>query len=147
MVRSASLLLILVSLVFGLACGSDSQAGPAPRATEAPTSTPTGPYILVEPRSGPPGTSVTVRGSGWVPAERIDVTGMLAPGSEAAPYDSVTADEAGRFTVRFRLEETPEGADLRTGRFDLIARSASGEASAPFLVETRRPITGDGPGG
>jgi hypothetical protein len=77
----------------------------------------------------------------------VDVTGLLPPGTEAEPYATTTTDQSGAFSVRFRLEETPEGNDLQVGRFDLIVRSASAEVDIPFVVETRRPIQNNGPGG
>ena len=116
--------------VFATACGSGGDDAPAATATRAPTigasastSTPSGPNAAVEPRSGPPGIVVTVRGSGWEPGVLIDLTGELAPGA------------------------TADGAQLSTGRYNLIARSPANQVTIPFLVETRRPIGGSGPQG
>jgi hypothetical protein len=76
----------------------------------------------------------------------IDVTGALSPGTKAEPYATATTDQSGAFSVRFRLETTPDGKDLEVGRFDLIVRSSSYEVDVPFVVETRRPIQNSGPG-
>jgi hypothetical protein len=76
----------------------------------------------------------------------IDVTGILPPGAKADPYATTTTDQSGAFSVRFRLEKTPDGDDLQVGRFDFIVRSASAEVDIPFLVETPRPIQNNGPG-
>jgi hypothetical protein len=83
----------------------------------------------------------------WPPGVLIDVTGVLPPGTKAEPYATTTTDQAGAFSVRFRLETTPDGQALEVGRFDLIVRSASAEVDVPFVVETRRPIQNQGPGG
>jgi hypothetical protein len=143
--------LTLVSL-FLTACGGDSESSSSsptrsPSTAAAPTSTPSGPRAVVEPSAGPPGIEITVRGSGWEPGVPIDVTGELEPGASADPYETVVTGADGSFTARFRLETTPDGAMLDTGRYNLIARSAAGQVTIPFLVETRRPIGSSGPSG
>lgn len=102
---------------------------------------------MVEPKAGPPGIQVTVRGTGWEPGVLIDVTGELAAGITADPYETVVSGQDGSFSARFRLEAAPDGATLNTGRYNLIARSASTQVTIPFLVETRRPIGASGPNG
>ena len=151
MVTRIAFLLTFVVL-FATACGGGgdtSDRSPSePTQTTAPaTSTPTGPRAVVQPDSGPPGTEVTVRGSGWEPGVLIDLTGELAPGSDIEPYESVLSGQDGSFTARFRLETTPDGTALETGRFNLIARSPANEVTIPFLVETRRPVGASGPQG
>jgi hypothetical protein len=147
-VRAWSLLVGLVALLAACGGGDDDAA---PTATAQPAATATreviGPTARVDPRSGPPGTEVTVTGTGWAVGEQIDVTGTLPRGVEAEPYASATADKAGEFTVTFRLEMTPDGTELNTGAYALIARSDTTRVQIPFLVETRRPIQGGGPGG
>ncbi len=101
----------------------------------------------MEPRSGPQGTEVTVSGAGWPPGVSIDVTARQPATASADPYATTATDQSGAFTVRFRLETTPNGNDLEVGRFDLIVRSSAIEVGLPFLVETRRPIQNSGPGG
>jgi hypothetical protein len=134
--------------LFTIACGSDAdEPSPTPRPQPTATTAPERPSLAVEPEAGPPGTEITVTGSGWEPGTSIDLTGKLAPGIQADPYKTVTSNADGEFKVSFRLEETPDGTDLATGRYDLIARSAGIEMNVPFLVETRRPIQGNGPGG
>ena len=146
--------LLGIIAVFSTACGSGGDDAPAATATRAPTigasasaSTPSGPNAAVEPRSGPPGIEVTVRGSGWEPGVLIDLTGELAPGATADPYETVVSGQDGSFSASFRLEAAPDGAQLSTGRYNLIARSPANQVTIPFLVETRRPIGGSGPQG
>jgi hypothetical protein len=154
MVTRIALLLGLLALSLAGCSGGDDDAsspGSIPSSsTVAPrpaTDTPSGPRAVVEPDSGPPGTEVTVRGSGWEPGVLIDVTGELPAGSSAAPYETVVSNADGSFTASFRLENTPDGSALSTGRYNLIARSPASEISIPFIVETRRPIGGSGPQG
>ena len=151
MVTRILFLLGIVSL-FAAACGGGGE--PAATATRAPSSiatsvptAPSGPTIVVEPRSGPPGTEVTVRGIGWEPGVLIDVTGELAAGATAEPFETVLSGQDGSFSARFRLEAAPDGTTLETGRYNLIARSPASEVSIPFLVETRRPVGASGPQG
>ncbi|HEU0072413.1 MAG TPA: hypothetical protein VFS30_00240 [Dehalococcoidia bacterium] len=149
MVRRIALLAFATFAVFLIACGGDEEprtASQLPEPTARPTRAATGPTAIVEPRSGPPGDFVTVSGAAWPPGVLIDVTGILPAGTKADPYATTTTDQSGAFSVRFRLEKTPDGADLQVGRFDLIVRSASAEVDIPFLVETRRPIQNNGPG-
>jgi hypothetical protein len=152
MVTRIALLLGVVTL-FLVACGGGDSDLPASTATRAPanvttsTSTSDGPQAVVEPKSGPPGTQVTVRGSGWEPGVLIDLTGDLAPGATADPYDTVLTSQDGSFSISFRLEETPDGAALTTGRYNLIARTTGSQVTIPFLVETRRPVGASGPNG
>ena len=154
MVTRIGLLLMLIA-VFLTACGGgdDLPAVNAPSSTGAATgnpeatSTPSGPRAVVEPDSGPPGTEITVRGSGWEPGVLIDLTGELAPGATAAPYETVLTGQDGSFTASFRLESTPDGTALDTGRYNLIARTPGSEVTIPFLVQTRRPVGSSAPGG
>lgn len=150
MVRRIALLLCAATAVFLIACGGDD--GPktvnqAPEPTARPTRAVSGPTASVEPRSGPPGSVITVSGASWPPGVLIDVTGELPAGTKADPYATTTSNQAGAFSVSFRLEKTADGGELQVGRYDLIVRSASVEVDVPFLVETRRPIQNQGPGG
>jgi len=154
MVRRIGFLLTAVVLAaVAVACGggdSDStrQGNPTSRpstsATERPTS---GPRAMIEPREGPPGTRVTVSGSGWKPNETIDLLGGVARGETPPTYGTVTADSSGAFSFSFRLETGAGGTTLQPGRFDLIVKSTANEVDVPFLVETRRPVGSNGPGG
>jgi hypothetical protein len=101
----------------------------------------------VEPREGPPGTRVTITGTGWNANENIDILGAVARGETPPTYGNVRADSSGGFTYTFRLETGAGGAALAPGRFDIIVKSAANEVDLPFLVETRRPVAGGGPGG
>jgi hypothetical protein len=139
------LLVLLVAACGSDAGGSSAQATQPPRDNAAPTRV-AGPNASIEPLSGPPGTQVTVNGSGWPPGVTVDLTGSPPPGISSAPFVSVTTDSTGSFSAGFRLERAADGTELHVGRFDIVARSASASVTVPFQVETRRPITGPGPG-
>jgi hypothetical protein len=155
MVRRVSLLLLAGLLALAVACGGGDkapQSNSSSQSTEArPTSAPTrpagGPTAAVDPKSGPPGSELTVTGSGWPAGVLVDVTGTVPVGVKAPPYATVVTDGSGGFSAQFRLEKTADGAELKVGRYDLIARSSSVQVDIPFLVETRRPIRNPGPGG
>lgn len=141
--RPALLLAALLALALS-ACGR----GDEPAATRSPgnaTVSPQaqGPQLILEPRSGPPGTRVTASGSGWQPGATI---ALVADGSDK-PYATVTAGPDGSFVVSFTLEKAPDGSELRVGRFDLVARSGEASLTVPFQVEVRRPVRGPESGG
>jgi hypothetical protein len=137
-----------------VACGggSDSdnatQSNPTSRPNASATQRPaSGPQAVIEPREGPPGTRVTITGTGWSANEAIDILGAVARGETPPNYGSVTADSSGGFTFSFRLETGAGGVALQPGRFDVIVKSSASEVDVPFLVESRRPVGGSGPGG
>jgi ABC-type glycerol-3-phosphate transport system substrate-binding protein len=143
--------LIAASLLLLAGCGGDSESdsgnaapGATSRASSAASPAASGPTATLSPRNGPPGTEVTISGSGWPAAATVTVVGESASG---APYSTVTTNEQGGFTVQFRLEKQPNGADLQIGRFNLIARSGTTDVVLPFQVDSRRPVQGPGPGG
>jgi hypothetical protein len=151
MLPKTGLFLLGLALLLLVACssgsdGSSGQVTQAPRDNAAPTRV-GGPNASIEPRSGPPGTQVTVNGTGWPPGVTVDLTDSSSPTVSSAPFASATTDSTGSFTAGFRLERAADGSELRVGRFDVVARSASTSVSVPFQVETRRPVTGPGPGG
>ncbi len=138
--------------VVAVACGgggndTSTQARPTSRPSTTATQRPAGPQAAIEPKEGPPGTRVTVTGSGWNPNEPIDLLGAVARGETPPSYGTITADATGGFSFSFRLETGAGGAALQPGRFDVIVKSAAGEVDIPFLVESRRPIGSNGPGG
>ena len=145
MVTRIVLLVSAFLALFAVACSSSGDGSTTSPAVQAPTSTAaaTRPQAVVEPRSGPPGTSVTVTGQGWPAGVTVDLTTR----SGLNPYASALTDANGAFSIQFRIERAPDGSDLQVGRFDLIARSQGAEVGIPFQIETRRPITGPGPGG
>ena len=151
MVARFGILTCLLALFLAACSGDEKPPANAiptsPPAALAPDTTPSGPRAVVEPDSGPPGTEITVRGSGWEPGAMIDLTGELSPGATAGPYETVISNADGTFTARFRLERAPDGTDLSTGRYNLIARSTGTQVTIPFLVETRRPVGNSGPSG
>jgi hypothetical protein len=146
-VRAAGALLIALLVAAGLGCGGgdggSSREMPAARTTAAAAS-PGGPQAEIDPRGGPPGTRVTVKGSGWSPSVRID---LFAANSSGEAYATATTESDGSFVLSFTLEKAPDGADLPVGRFDLEARSASTGVTLPFQVEVRRPVRGPESGG
>jgi hypothetical protein len=149
--KAGTLFLLGLVLLLLVACssGSDSSSGQAtlaPRDNAAPTRVAV-PSASIEPRSGPPGTQVTVNGTGWPPGVTVDLTDSSQSGVSSPPFASATTDATGSFTAGFRLERAADGSELRVGRFDVVARSASTSVTVPFQVETRRPVTGPGPGG
>jgi hypothetical protein len=149
MVKPLFLVLALVTMAFVVACGgrSDSGRSGSSPARSAATATPvTGrPSANVEPRSGPPGTNVTVSGRGWPPETEVAVS---AGTSGAKPYTTVVTDGTGNFSARFLLEKNPDGSALMTGSLNLIAEAGQTRVEVPFLVEVRRPVSGPGgPGG
>jgi hypothetical protein len=150
MVRRIVFLVFAGLAVAAAACGGGGSSTPPPaqpRSTSTPTRPASGPTLSLEPRSGPPGSVVTLTGSGWPSGVKVDLTGKVAAGVKATPYTTVITDSSGGFVASFRLEKTPDGKDLQVGRFDLIARSSTVQVDISFLVESRRPIFGPGPGG
>ena len=147
-----SVLVAALLLLGAVACsgnsgsyGSPSSPTPAPLATSTPLSA-GGPSLQIDPRSGPPGTDVGVSGRGWPAGAEVLLTARDSA-QGAAPYARVTAASDGSFAARFRLERTPGGKTLPTGRYDLVARGAGVEVAVSFLVETPRPIGGGSSGG
>src|SRR3990170_1693547 len=109
MVRRIGFLLTCVLTAVVVACGggddngTPSQSNPTPRPSTSSTQPPTsGPRAAIEPREGPPGTRVTVSGSGWKPNEAIDLLGAVTRGETPPSYGTVTADSRGAFTFSFR---------------------------------------------
>ena len=84
-------------------------------------------------------------GSGW-PAQAV-IQLLAGTAQDEPPYATVTAAEDGSFTTRFRIEKQPNGATLRVGGFNLIARSDETTVDLVFRVETRRPLGNPAPGG
>jgi hypothetical protein len=155
MVGRILLLLSATLASLAIACSGDDKApssgspnpGSEVRPTSAPTRPASGPTAAVDPRSGPPGSEITVTGSGWPAGVLVDLTGSVPAGVKAPPYATVVTDGSGGFTAHFRLETAADGAELKVGRYDLIARTSTAQVDIPFLVETRRPIRNPGPGG
>jgi hypothetical protein len=92
------------------------------------------PSITVSPTSGPPGTSVSISGTDFIPGASgvvwfdIDNDGVLDPGE---PFVSVTASATGTFTATLTVPIVPAGT------YNIYADVPSGgpvEASATFLV-------------
>jgi hypothetical protein len=147
MVRRRLLLLPLLSLLtLVIACGSSSPSTTAatqPTARPATGASASGPNAHLDPASGPPGTEITVSGSGWTANAEVIVIGP----ARGDPYVTTRATADGSFNAKFRLEKQPDGSELHTGSYRLIARSGATEVQLPFLVETSRPVRRPGDGG
>jgi hypothetical protein len=94
------------------------------------------PSITVSPTSGPPGTSVSISGTDFIPGASgvvwfdIDNDGVLDPGE---PFVSVTASATGMFTATLTVPTVP----FQAAGYNIRADVPSGgpvEASATFLV-------------
>jgi hypothetical protein len=149
MVRLPGFALALVAVALLAGCGGSkgatSTGSPPARSVPAATTVSGRPSASVEPRSGPPGTDVTVSGRGWPAETQVVVT---AGNPDAKPYTTAVTDSSGAFTARFFLEKNPDGSALMTGRLNLIAEAGQTRVEVPFLVEVRRPVSGPGgPGG
>jgi hypothetical protein len=148
MVRVVLVALTVLVVFLGAACQA-GDGGPAAPSTSvqrpSATATLSGPNLTIEPRSGPPGTTITISGAGWAPGETVAIGGDGRV--SGSPYASVTANESGSFRAVFILERQPDGSSLSVGRFDLIARSSSTEVRMPFQVQTPRPVGNPSQGG
>jgi hypothetical protein len=115
------------------AAPSGPRVPPVPAPAPAPAS-PVQPPIRRNPgigvsiSSGPPGSTVTVGGSGWTPDQPVTIsqTGPNANGGEA----TITADPAGQFEVTFQIAD-----GTQPGLLTIRAHQAPDlNASAPFMV-------------
>jgi hypothetical protein len=146
MVRKLILLAALALVAYlAAACGGDSNtAAPKPTVTNTPL-----PAIFraqIAPEMGPPGTEVTVSGTGWGPGLPVSITTSTAePNSK--PYAEVTTGADGSFSTKFRLEKTPGGAELKQGRLELLVAGFKGNTTLIFTVEPPRPVRPGGPAG
>ena len=136
---------ILASLAVALSVACGGGSGPA-EVKPTVTSTPL-PDIFratISPNTGPPGTEVTISGTGWGPELPVTITSADAePNSK--PYFDGRTDTSGNFNAKFRLEKTPGGAELKQGRLDLIVAGLKGNTTLSFTVEPPRPVrTGGG---
>lgn len=99
-------------------CGSECER----RATVSFT---VAPRILLDPVAGPPGTSVTVTGSGFDPES---ATVLSVDGVPLAPATGPTWSGASRFTLTFTLP------DRAAGTVAVAVEQDDRRAEAPFLV-------------
>jgi hypothetical protein len=149
MVKRPAVALVLASALLFAACssGNGSQEDvPPSRPTERPEATRSGASITISPRGGPPGTEVTVSGSGWPGLAQVQITAAENP-TNAPPYAQLTTAADGSFSARFRIDRAPDGGQLRVGPLGLVARAAGVQATASFQVESPRPVRGGGDGG
>jgi hypothetical protein len=98
------------------------------------------PTATLDPTEGPPGTEVTVTGSGWPPGDTIDVRWDIT-------LAQTTADDNGNIQVSFTVP-----ADATEGEYDVFIRDAEPgmggvDVHLPFMVtalsEDQRTITVD----
>jgi hypothetical protein len=112
----------------------------------------TEPALIVSPTSGPPGTTVTAKGTGFPPGAALNI-GIGLPNSQFnGSYVRMVADANGAFEVTFRLERTLDGQNLLLpGRFILAAHDADymykGLAEFTILPGGGAPVGGDISGG
>jgi hypothetical protein len=151
MVRGIAFLTTALIALLALGCGGSS--GPAATATLRPTPirtatpTPTGPQATIDPKAGPPGTEVTVSGSGWPANATINLQERISTVQYSQPFQTITTDGQGGFSVQFRIEKAPGGGTtLPVGLLDLVAKSDNTIVPIPYEVQTRRPISGNVPG-
>jgi hypothetical protein len=148
--KIAVLLLAGLLAAAAIACGGrdSSSKAPTPRPTATARAT-TGPAASIDPRNGPPGTLVTVSGTGWAPNAQVTLTGadVDTTTQNVKPYATVTSKADGSWVTSFRLEKSATGEDLLVGRYDLVAKSGSTSVNIMFLVETKRPVGGPVGGG
>ena len=81
------------------------------------------PKITISPTSGPPGTSVTVSGTGYPTNTDIEII-LLGPAGETV------SDSSGGFTTTINVPDTPF-----TGIHDVIAAGGAFSDSAQFTIE------------
>ena len=81
------------------------------------------PKITISPTSGPPGTTVTVSGTGYPTNTDIEII-LLGPAGETV------SDSNGGFTTTINVPDTPF-----TGIHDVIAAGGAFSDSAQFTVE------------
>ncbi len=104
-----------------------------PPTTPPPTPTPTASpsagtaRLTLDPSSGPDGTPVQVRGTGWTPGGRVTVTYLDDAGQPTASRGSDVADETGSFQVTLVLRD-PAGA----GRHAVSATNGQQTQSVAF---------------
>ncbi len=144
-------LVLTIALSAAVACSSagGSKTASAPTRTSpvpAAKATTTGPHATVDPKSVPPGNQIVVEGSGWPALSAVTIEAEDNP-NNGPPYAKVTTDNAGAFTTHFRMEFTPDGSALKTGRFWLVAKGATATVEIPFQIDTARPVKNPGDGG
>jgi PKD repeat protein len=112
-------------------------------AQRPPVVTPTA-AISIQPTSGPPGTTVTVQGTGWTASSNVFIY-LLPPGQTqltGAAAAAVTVDAQGQFAVQVGIPSTDGWQS--PGTATVIARTVSGQQSAqePFdLLPAPPPST------
>ena len=129
------------------ASGSFVAAAPVPQSTNGPrlfvaegqTSGKLGaanfsilPRLILEPASGPVGTTVTARGTGFTPLQRVRVywtNPTILLGTAAADVNGTFNDSA---AVRFTI---PSGAASGVNTVWALQKSTGAKASASFIVE------------
>jgi hypothetical protein len=104
------------------------------------------PYIVLDPTSGLPGSSVLVRGGGWTPGDRISIY-LLAPGQAELPGFTLaggTANARGQFSVTVVIPS--QDGWQNPGAATVYARSGqSGVAAQSVLYVLALPDEGTPP--
>src|SRR4051794_20114551 len=152
MVKLSATILAVLSMLFLVACGGGGnststavRSQPTPRPTAKPSTG--GPTASVDPKSGPAGTQVTVKGTGFPANADVLIIGDVS-GPAGDPYAHITAGSDGSFSTSFVLSKLPSGADLKVGPYGLIARVGSTNVPMAFQVERLNAVPGGNiPGG
>ena len=137
-------LIVFASILWlaAVACGGGGDKAVTVASTRPPAAAnaSTGPSAELDKDHGPPGTDLRLTGKGWPALAQVTVS------NAANVFATVTTTSAGSFCAHFRLDKTPGGSDLKTGRMDLVVSVAKESVSLPFQVESIRPVAGRAPG-
>jgi hypothetical protein len=103
--------------------------------------------IVLQPNSGPPGTLVTVRGSGFPGGAQVQlflagVTTFSGGGPEAQVYASGYADPYGSVTLGFMIPSLwPDGRPVQPGALQVLVSTVAKDVNATttFAVTSAQP--------
>jgi hypothetical protein len=115
-----------------------TEASPSPTASSARTASPTPTFgqatVTLSPNSGPPGTKVTIAGSGYPPGQLVDLY-LDTPNL----YPSAQIDAQGHFLQEMFLPRTTVGNHLLCADAGEGGQQYSVKACAPFSVRPYQP--------
>lgn len=98
---------------------------PTPMPTPAETAPVSGPGIALQDNMGEPGEQVIITGSGFVPSEAISLHWTAPDGALTDPFETITADEEGAFTLITTVPTAWPGGEPQEGDF-LQLRAVTG---------------------
>lgn len=111
------------------------------------------PIIVVDPTSGGPGTSVSVRGSGFPPETRVSVRlGPPSVGATPHSYGDASTDADGGFALSFTIPAFwPDGTPITETDLIVVVLNQDGSVKAtapfgyiPFSSDGTMPVLGVG---